>query len=127
MAGTDVPGEGEALVGRDLPEITADFRLAGLRLDWLEPRLQVPVQWIGADRIRQTVLDAYRLTLEAYGRTQPADLSAALEGKMKNGLVDFGDLDDPDSEISILVRRHRATVLNPELGNKPKVYYLEPR
>ena len=39
----------------------------------------------------------------------------------------FGDLDDPDSEITILVRRHRATVLNPELGNKPKVYYLEPR
>jgi molybdopterin-containing oxidoreductase family iron-sulfur binding subunit len=39
----------------------------------------------------------------------------------------FGALDDPDSEVSILVRRHRATVLNPELGNKPKVYYLEPR
>ena len=39
----------------------------------------------------------------------------------------FGDLDDPDSEVSILIRRHRGTVLNPELGNKPKVYYLEPR
>jgi molybdopterin-containing oxidoreductase family iron-sulfur binding subunit len=39
----------------------------------------------------------------------------------------FGDLDDKNSEVSILVRRHRATVLNPELGNKPKVYYLEPR
>lgn len=39
----------------------------------------------------------------------------------------FGDLDDEDSEVSVLIRRHRATVLNPELGNKPKVYYLEPR
>jgi molybdopterin-containing oxidoreductase family iron-sulfur binding subunit len=39
----------------------------------------------------------------------------------------FGDLDDRDSEISVLIRRHRATVLNPELGNEPKVYYLEPR
>jgi molybdopterin-containing oxidoreductase family iron-sulfur binding subunit len=39
----------------------------------------------------------------------------------------FGDLDDPDSEVSILIRRHRGTVLNPELGNEPKVYYLEPR
>lgn len=39
----------------------------------------------------------------------------------------FGDLNDPESEVSILIRRHRATVLNPELGNKPKVYYLDPR
>jgi molybdopterin-containing oxidoreductase family iron-sulfur binding subunit len=39
----------------------------------------------------------------------------------------FGDLDDPDSEVSILIRRHRGQPLNPELGNKPKVYYLAPR
>jgi len=39
----------------------------------------------------------------------------------------FGDLDDPDSEVSVLIKRHRGEVLNPELGNKPKVYYLAPR
>ena len=39
----------------------------------------------------------------------------------------FGDLDDPDSEVSILIRRHRGQQLNPELGNNPKVYYLMPR
>lgn len=39
----------------------------------------------------------------------------------------FGDLDDLESDVSILIRRHRGTVLNPELGNKPKVYYLPPR
>ena len=36
----------------------------------------------------------------------------------------FGDLNDPNSEISILIRRGRAFVLNPEHGNDPKVYYL---
>lgn len=36
----------------------------------------------------------------------------------------FGDLDDPDSEPSKLIRSHRGYVLNPEHGNKPKVYYL---
>ena len=39
----------------------------------------------------------------------------------------FGNLDDPESEASILIKRHRGQVLNPELGNKPKVYYLLPR
>jgi Fe-S-cluster-containing dehydrogenase component len=39
----------------------------------------------------------------------------------------IGDLDDPNSEVSILIKTHRGEVLNPELGNKPKVYYLLPR
>jgi len=39
----------------------------------------------------------------------------------------FGDLDDPDSEISYLIKTYRGEVLNPEFGNKPKVYYLPPR
>ena len=39
----------------------------------------------------------------------------------------FGDLDDPHSEISTLIKKYRGEVLNPEIGNKPKVYYLTPR
>jgi molybdopterin-containing oxidoreductase family iron-sulfur binding subunit len=39
----------------------------------------------------------------------------------------FGDLDDPNSEVSILIKRHRGQPSSPELGNKPKVYYLPPR
>ncbi len=39
----------------------------------------------------------------------------------------FGDLDDVNSEVSLLIRRHRGQQLNPELGNNPKVYYLMPR
>jgi len=39
----------------------------------------------------------------------------------------FGDIEDLDSEVSELIRKHRGEVLNPEIGNKPKVYYLAPR
>jgi molybdopterin-containing oxidoreductase family iron-sulfur binding subunit len=39
----------------------------------------------------------------------------------------FGDLDDPQSEISILIRRERGFQLNPEFGTNPSVYYLPPR
>ena len=36
----------------------------------------------------------------------------------------FGDLADPDSEVSTLIREKEGFVLNPELGTKPTVYYL---
>ena len=35
----------------------------------------------------------------------------------------FGDLDDPLSEISTLIRKYRAFTLRPEFNTKPSVYY----
>jgi len=51
---------------------------------------------------------------------------ACVEACAANARV-FGDLDDPDSEVSVLIKRYRGQQLNPETGNKPKVYYLPPR
>jgi Fe-S-cluster-containing dehydrogenase component len=39
----------------------------------------------------------------------------------------FGDLDDPLSDVCMLIKKGRGAVLHPELGNEPKVYYLPPR
>ena len=36
----------------------------------------------------------------------------------------FGDLDDPQSEISRLVVRRKATPLRPDLGTKPNIYFV---
>jgi phenylacetyl-CoA:acceptor oxidoreductase subunit 1 len=36
----------------------------------------------------------------------------------------FGDLDDADSEISVLVRKWRPVQLRPEYGTDPSVYYV---
>jgi molybdopterin-containing oxidoreductase family iron-sulfur binding subunit len=39
----------------------------------------------------------------------------------------FGDIEDPESEVSILIRRERGFQLNPEFGTDPSCYYLPPR
>ena len=37
----------------------------------------------------------------------------------------FGDLDDPDSEVSKLLRSRRNYQLRADLGTNPQVYYLD--
>jgi len=39
----------------------------------------------------------------------------------------FGDLEDPESEVSILIKTEHGFQLNPEFGTDPSVYYLPPR
>lgn len=38
----------------------------------------------------------------------------------------FGDLNDPESEITRLIGRHKTVVLKPEKGTAPQVYYIKP-
>jgi Fe-S-cluster-containing dehydrogenase component len=40
------------------------------------------------------------------------------------GCISYGDVSDPDSEVSRLLASRRWKVLKPEAGTKPKVYYL---
>lgn len=84
------------MAGRDLPEITADFREAGVSFPDLSPRVNVPLEWIGPvfeDRLR-TQCSAL---LAAYGLPEPgpAVWDAAVADKLQGNCIDFGDLDEP--------------------------------
>lgn len=89
---------GRNLVGRDLPEITSDFKQVGIRLDGLRARLEVPSHWVDTDQLRHTILEAFRLNLAFYDRPRPVDLSDALRAKTGGPSIDFGDLDEPLQE-----------------------------
>lgn len=86
---------GRALVGRNLPEITGDFERLGLRLPGMWRRLAVPVDWLGEERVRQRMLTVYQQVLADYQRPLQPDWADALDEKLVEGAVDFGDLDEP--------------------------------
>jgi glycosyltransferase involved in cell wall biosynthesis len=107
---------GRTLIGRNLPEVTADFIDAGLRFDTLYDRARVPVEWIGRDVFLDAIKTAYTQILDAYGEAaiEPIDFARALEAKMKDGCVDFADLDEPLQE-RVIRRVHGESAAREEV------------
>lgn len=82
------------LIGRDLPEITADYRESGLDLSSLHDAFWIPSRWIDRRSLFDRLAAAYRSVLEAYGRPQPdqSTLNHQCETLMVDGCVDFARL-----------------------------------
>jgi len=107
---------GRYLIGRDLPEITADFVQAGVRLDSLRSRLDVPLAWIGRKEFRAEFLAAYHRLLDAYGRQHPdaAQLREAWAELEQDDCIDFGSL-TPDPQSEVIRRIHRNAAARSQL------------
>ncbi len=96
------------LVGRNLPEITADF---GINLSNLYQRLEIPLPWVGRRRLRERLQSAIENFYPAYGRNPPEQaLERAFNEIVKKDRVDFGRLDEPLQEKVI-----KALLKNPQL------------
>ena len=64
---------GRNLVGRDLPEITADFVEAGIQLDSLFARLPVPIDWVGKDNLLESLVQSLTHLRLNYGFTSTTE------------------------------------------------------
>ena len=58
-----------------------------------------------------------------FHRTQAGLLPACVETCV-GGARNFGDLNDPESEVSRLLRENEVSVLRPEMHTNPNVYYI---
>ena len=86
---------GRPLVGRDLPEISADFVAAGMRLNGLRPRLSVPLEWVNRRTFSETLTSLYASCLQSFGHSaaDSATVAAQVKELVSDGTVDFAMLD----------------------------------
>jgi GNAT superfamily N-acetyltransferase len=95
-----------ALLGRDLPEITAEFKDSGIALDSLYRSLMVPLDWLDARRLREAFDRAAEARAEAFGRpsrTSRDDAERAWLSAVVDGRIDFGRLDET-AQIQVIRR-----------------------
>lgn len=94
---------GRPLVGRNLPEITAEFEKAGLDLSSLYERLDVPTAWLGVDRVRDRIRVGLESAMTSYGRAMtPNNVDQAFGAAVQGEYVDFGRLDETLQEEVLL-------------------------
>lgn len=90
---------GKGIVGRDLPEITCDFRERGLALGGLYPELRVPVDWVGASALRERAKTRLTEAMACYGVDwDDAEFESTMAEWTHGDSVDFGRLDEPLQE-----------------------------
>lgn len=86
---------GKPLVGRNLPEITADFRAWGIELKHLYPELPVPAEAVDETHLRTKIALGLQSNAQAYHRPLPANATeSALNATRSGDGWDFGRLDE---------------------------------
>ncbi len=85
---------GKQLLGRDLPEITTDFKQAGICLDSLTPRLAIPAAWVDRTQLVQALEALYRTLRTEYGQPPMATTTEAglFEPYVSGPTIDFARL-----------------------------------
>lgn len=107
---------GRAITGRDLPEITQQLVSAGMDLEHLYARLDIPLDWIGELALIEKLRAGLARSMSAYGRDlQDSDVEQALNAWVVDEQIDFGRLDEAAQE-DIIRRLTRSSSARTELS-----------
>lgn len=87
---------GKSITGRDIPDITTDFKDKGLNLDHLYTSLPIPAEWIDTNYLSAELERQLTHSYRAYGIALPTDaIQAALNAiTPEPGYIDFAGLDE---------------------------------
>jgi hypothetical protein len=114
---------GKAIVGRDLPAITADFKARGIELDGLYESLPIPADWIDTERLKADITKGLSQAYAAYERPLPDDaVERALDAiRPRPEHIDFAGLNEPlqESVIKRVLSEPSAASELPELSVLP--------
>ena len=102
---------GRPLVGRDLPEITVDFKTEGMRFDTLTPGLRVPLDWFSRKAVTDPLQKAFTALCRAYDKSVPPanEISNQLDALFADDTADFSMLtSDLQREVIQRVMRDAA-------------------
>ena len=134
--GISLPGQAEALnfsVPLRKKTLSRSVRLSGFLVDSLQYR---------SPRLGQRITNSFEFRI---GVCTKCDFcSSQMDEAIKRGLkpgqdpeatpacvryciseaLHFGDMDDPESTVSSLIRKNKTVCLNDELGTDPSVYYI---
>ncbi|NKC16718.1 MAG: glycosyltransferase [Gammaproteobacteria bacterium] len=91
------------LVGRDLPDVTRDFRALGLSFAGLYQRLLAPCDWIALEPIEAQISELISRQYQICGQTAPPGAAKrALGAICHEHYIDFGGLGEPAQKAVIL-------------------------
>jgi len=112
------------LVGRDLPDISRDFKDVGIRLESLYPSLQIPIGWLGLDQLRRHIHEGLVKNYQGYRQSfQKPMVDEAIDAISQGDCVDFGYLDEElqQSVIEKVASSEQARLeLSPEKIDVPQ-------
>ena len=112
------------LWGRKLPDICHDFEKNNIQLDHLYTKLNVPVEWIGSERLYEKWKSCILIKSGIFDlKLDEKTITTSFEKLTSNDLIDFGLLDEAFQKIIISrvladrADRDRLISLNPYLSD----------
>ncbi|MFW5828746.1 MAG: hypothetical protein ACOCXA_00665 [Planctomycetota bacterium] len=113
---------GHLIFGRDLPEITVDFRSEGVQFPGLRQRLCIPISWVDRQLWQENLLDAYTRVLTSYQLEAPSrrQLQARCAQLVEDDCIDFASCSRRLQEQIVIMttsdpaRRAELQRLNPD-------------